>query len=277
MTPSSWILFADLDGTVLDRESYAPGPSLHALERCRRSGIEVIFSSSKTRAEMERVLEGLGAGGRAPFVTENGGGIFFPRDAWRRPADAEPAGAFWKVTLGAAHGELLRVLDDLAARLGLRIRCFSRESPEGVARVTGLPVEEARLARAREFDEPFWLEEEDPAALEALRKAASEAGLVVTRGGRFFHLHGATDKGKSLRRVRAEYKKTRGTVKAAAVGDAANDLPMLLAADRAYLVKGHDGIHDPDVPERGDIRFLDGVGPEGFSQAVDDLLGDEEG
>ena len=39
----SFVLFTDLDGTLLDARTYDPGPSVHALDRCRRLGIPVVM------------------------------------------------------------------------------------------------------------------------------------------------------------------------------------------------------------------------------------------
>ncbi|MGW8320565.1 MAG: hypothetical protein ACWGSD_03325, partial [Thermodesulfobacteriota bacterium] len=72
--------------------------------------------------------------------------------------------------------------------------------------------------------------------------------------------------------VRQRYEEVVGGVWAAAVGDAANDLPMFRVVERAYLVKRDDDNHDTDIPRDGNIRFMPGIGPVGFSQAVDDLL-----
>ena len=96
--------------------------------------------------------------------------------------------------------------------------------------------------------------------------------MRLSRGGRCFHVHGASDKGRAAQYVRQRYEEAVGGVWAAAVGDAANDLPMFRVVERAYLVKRDDDSHDPDIPRGGNIRFLPGIGPFGFSQAVDDLL-----
>ena len=145
--------------------------------------------------------------------------------------------------------------------------------PEEIARRTRLSLEEARLAGQRDFDEPFWIEgDEGRETLAAFQEAIEQGGMRLTRGGRFLHVHGASDKGKAVRYVRERYEAAFGNVWAAAVGDAANDLPMFRAVDRAYLVKQDGESYDPDVPDQGNIRFMPGVGPFGFRQAVDDLL-----
>jgi mannosyl-3-phosphoglycerate phosphatase len=156
--------------------------------------------------------------------------------------------------------------------VGLQIQTFTGMTSEEIARRTGLLLEEARLAVQRDSDEPFWIEEHDQMTLKALQKAIEAEGMSLTRGGRCFHVHGDSDKGKAAAYVRQRYEQEIGNVYAAAVGDAANDLPMFRAADRAYLVKRADESHDPEIPREKNIRFMAGVGPAGFSQAVDDLL-----
>lgn len=267
-----WILFADLDGTFLDSETYEPGPSLKALAACGDEGIPVIFSSSKTGAEIEIYHRRYASRTGSPFIAENGGGVFLPADHWEKPPAGERKGRFWKVPLGARHEEVIRVLTEAASQAGVKIRTFSGMTPQEISLRTGLSLEEARLAGQRDFDEPFWVEEEDPGTLGALREAIESEGLRLTRGGRCFHVHGASDKGKAALYVRKQYEKKSGGVCTAAVGDAANDLPMFRAVDRAYLVKRADRTHDPDVPLEKNMQFVPGAGPAGFSQAVDDLV-----
>jgi len=268
-----WILFTDLDGTLLDKETYEPGPSLEALRKCRDAGLHVIFCSSKTGAEIQLYHERYASHPGSPFVAENGGGVFFPLDHWSRPPGGEQKERFWKVTLGVRREEAIRVLVEAAGGLGMSVRTFSEMTPEEISRRTRLSLEEARLAGQRDFDEPFWIDvNEDRETFAAFGEAIEEGGMRLTRGGRCFHVHGASDKGRAAEYVRQRYVEAVGGVWAAAVGDAANDLPMFRIVERAYLVKRDDDNHDPDIPRDGNIRFMPGIGPFGFSQAVDDLL-----
>jgi len=75
-TPNS-IIFTDLDGTLLDRETYTFEPALPALRILQEKGIPLILSSSKTRAEIELYRKRLE--NDHPFVSENGGQCSFPR------------------------------------------------------------------------------------------------------------------------------------------------------------------------------------------------------
>ena len=73
----SHLVFTDLDGTLLDHHTYSWKEALPALERCRKKSVPVVLVSSKTRAEMAVLHQELKLS--APFVSENGGGVFFPK------------------------------------------------------------------------------------------------------------------------------------------------------------------------------------------------------
>jgi len=272
MPLAGWALFADLDGTVLDKHSYEPGPALRALERCREAGVPVVFSSSKTRSEMLYYYNRFCTHETSPFISENGGGVFLPAAYWDQPPQAGREGDFWKVTLGAPYEKVKRILSEASREVGICLRSFSNMLPEEIASATGLSVDQAGLAMQREFDEPFWVDEKDFDKYEVLEQGIRQKGMQLTRGGRCFHIHGDSHKGKAVEYVKQLYLGLKPLLRFAAVGDAANDLPMFLAVERAYLVKGGEGNYDPDIPRKDHIRFLAGRGPSGFSQAVEDLL-----
>ncbi|MBE0618185.1 MAG: HAD-IIB family hydrolase, partial [Proteobacteria bacterium] len=72
-TPPPGIVFSDLDGTLLDHESYGWEPARPALRALRQAGVPLVLCSSKTRAEMLEVQHRLGVTG--PFIPENGGAV----------------------------------------------------------------------------------------------------------------------------------------------------------------------------------------------------------
>jgi mannosyl-3-phosphoglycerate phosphatase len=55
------------------------------------------------------------------------------------------------------------------------------------------------------------------------------------------------------------------------IGDSLNDLPFLLSVDKPVLVKKKSGKHDARIKIPGLLR-TQGKGPEGWNQAVLDLL-----
>src|SRR5688572_23204941 len=71
------LLISDLDGTLLDRETYSFTAAIPALHQLRERQIPLVLCTSKTRAEVEAVRVALG--NRHPFIVENGGAIFLPK------------------------------------------------------------------------------------------------------------------------------------------------------------------------------------------------------
>jgi mannosyl-3-phosphoglycerate phosphatase len=258
------VVVTDLDGTLLDEQTYGWAAAAAALDALRRRGASLVLCSSKTRAEMEVVSRDLGFG--SPLVVENGGALVVPSAHLPAPDGAREDGDVWVLPLGRARAELVSALAEIASLTGTRVTGFAELSPTEVARLTGLRPEAAVLALAREYDEPFLLD--DPGAAARVEAAARERGLIVTRGGRFFHLMGGTDKGRAVRRLLDLYA-ARGPAPAArGRGDAANDLPMLLAVDRAIVIPRPRGEGAGLADALPDAELAPAPGPRGWNAAV---------
>jgi mannosyl-3-phosphoglycerate phosphatase len=260
-----YIIFSDLDDTLLSHADYSWEEAMPALETVRERGIPLILCSSKTQAEIElyrRRLEN-----EHPFISENGGGIFVPV-GYRgfRPSHFDKIqDGYWVVSLGVEYPSLVTALEGIRKRTGLRIKGFSDMSDDEVARLTGLGLDEARLARKRQYDEPFIVEGDAGGLAEAVKAE----GLEYTEGGRFFHLMGGVDKGVATVKLTEVYRENCPDVDVVTVGigDSLNDLPMLKSVDIAVLVKGPGGEHERRVVVDGLIR-AEGIGPKGWNDAV---------
>jgi mannosyl-3-phosphoglycerate phosphatase len=96
--------------------------------------------------------------------------------------------------------------------------------------------------------------------------AARGRGLRVTRGGRFHHLTGPADKGEAVRAI-SRAAPAEGDV--VGLGDAANDLPLLLAVTRPIVMPRPDGTVDPALAARlPRVERAPGPGPAGWAAAV---------
>lgn len=244
----------DLDGTLLDDETYSFAPARPALAALVRSGASLVLASSKTRAEMEPLARELGL--QSPLIVENGGAVLVPR----------AGGGYEVIGMGSGRASLIQNLAEIAAETGAAVRGFSSLRPEAVVHLTGLSPEAAVRALDRAWDEPFLLA--DPEAAPELAAAARRRGLRLTRGGRFYHLTGDTDKGRALLRLLALFDLEQ-QVATVGLGDAANDLPFLRVVDRPIVLPGRGGTMDPEL-----VAALQGkerapaAGPAGWNTAV---------
>lgn len=272
-----FVIFTDLDGTLLDHDTYEWECASPALELCKKLNVPVVLASSKTRAEMDVLRRRLSISW--PFISENGGGIFFPTATeWVPPPDATPEKDLWRWSIGRPYTELVMGLQEIRSELGVRIRGFFEMNLEEISSFTGLDLDTSALAAQREYDEPFislekrGRDEDD----RSIMKAARKRGFRVTAGGRFYHLHGNHDKGLAMRRLLSWYRQLEPGVISIALGDSPNDLPMLKGADIPILVRS-----DADPKSLGaeihNLRVTDEKGPRGWNSAILSILGNKRG
>ncbi|NIA19550.1 MAG: HAD hydrolase family protein [Xanthomonadaceae bacterium] len=249
--PMTLIIFTDLDGTLLDRESYSWEPARTALERCRQSRVPVVAVTSKTLAETRVLSEEIGLDPR--FIFENGGGICLEDGGY--------------LPLGIPYGKLRHDFAILATRFHLR-GMGDMSIPE-LVQMTGLTRGEALLAKERLFSEPFLYVGDELAELEA---AAAGQGLQVIRGGRFYHLMAEKQsKGNAVRKWVQQFGDNFDRLLfTAALGDSPNDFSMLAVVDYPFLVRQENG-QSVSCSLESIARTRD-VGPAGWSEAVMQLL-----
>lgn len=255
-----WIVFTDLDGTLLDHDSYDWSPARPALERLRSAAIPLVPASSKTLAELEQLRSDIGLNG--PVIGENGCVLWLPGDWLDGPARVEH--------FGPGYAEIRAVLAQLR-EAGFDFRGFADMNAGEVAAATGLAPRAAGLAMRREASEPLqWLGGDSD--LPRFRAALAERGLRLLLGGRFLHVMGDCDKASAMRQLCDRYAARQGcTVRCVALGDSPNDAEMLAAADVPIIIRRPDG-SALSLPAREDVIISEAPGPEGWNQALSGVL-----
>jgi mannosyl-3-phosphoglycerate phosphatase len=261
------VVVTDLDGTLLDSRTYAFDQAKPAIDALSKREIPVVLVSSKTRSEIEVLREKLDI--QDPFIVENGGAAYLPPGYFPDTGGGrDVTGRYEVLCWGVPYEELVAALREVRRETGARLEGFSDVDVEEVARRTGLNLEEARRSIEREYDEPFWMEGKEDSRSQKALELLEARRLTVTRGGRFYHVMGDCDKGKAVRELLRLY----GGCPSAGLGDGKNDLPFLLAVDRAYIVAGPEGDHDSELVQAiGDARRV-GPAPGGWAEAVTDFL-----
>lgn len=255
------VVFTDLDGTLLDHETYSFDAALPSLAALRARGIPLVLASSKTEAEMRPIAEAIGID--HPMIVENGAGVVgLAGEAAAGDSSASP------------HNHLRSILRQIPKELNA---CFEGFGDWDVARVTeetGLPLATARLACQRRFSEPGYFTGSD-AQKRAFVDHLEQAGFTAVQGGRFFTLMPKTSKAARMAEVTDHYRRRFGeSVRTMALGDAPNDLAMLEAADRGFIIA--NPAHAPlPVTERERLGFISRsrkAGPEGWNEIILQLV-----
>lgn len=265
------VIFTDLDGTLLDYSDYSFRKAEPALEAIRKNNIPLVICSSKTRKEIEYYQKKLE--NDHPFISENGGGIFIPKQYFtlkilNESLKVNETDDYYTVTLGAPYSELRNVIRSLRKK-GFHVIGFGDMNAKEVSERTGLSMHEAEMAKERDFDEVF-LHDGDKKELSALLSSIQAAGYHFT-SGRFFHIMGNSDKGKAVALLTELYNKISDNLFTVAIGDNPNDVPMFEQVDHPILVQNKNGLYDTRI-DTSQLNKADGIGPEGWNKAIMHLL-----
>ncbi|MBN3079809.1 mannosyl-3-phosphoglycerate phosphatase-related protein [Pectobacterium polaris] len=262
------IIFSDLDGSLLDHETYRWDAAKPWLTRLANEGIPLIITTSKTAAEVEPLRLALGLE-PYPYIAENGAIAVLPPTWQSHPS-------YPRKRMGAGYSVIRTQLESLRAS-GFCFRGFGDMSSTEIAEMTGLTVQDARRAQQREATEPLlWLDEQN--ALPRFCQSLAEAGLTLTQGGRFYHAMSAqTSKGFMANWIKTQYSEKYGTdVKTLGLGDGPNDISLLYAVDYAVLIKGK-GNQIVNLPESysGKQYCTQNAGPQGWSEGLAYFIGND--
>ena len=143
---AQFLVFTDMDGSLLDHHTYSYLDALPQLHRLEHLGIPVIPATSKTRAELEHLRAELG--NKNPFIVENGAAVFIPVGYF----DTQPAGTveregYWVREMAAPRARWLEVLDALHGQFPQEYEYFFRAGTQGIMQMTNLP--EPRAVEAK--------------------------------------------------------------------------------------------------------------------------------
>ena len=169
---NAMIVFTDLDGTLLDHQTYHWDPAAPALDALKAADIPVILVSSKTLAELRQLRQALAL--PHPVVAENGALIDVP-DGYFAQAPEALKPIVSRQDLQAAYLEV-KAMEDY------HCQAFFEMGPEGIAKATGLSLSQAELANQRAATEPLlWSDTSDNA--DAFIEAMTARGLRCVQGG----------------------------------------------------------------------------------------------
>lgn len=211
------VAFVDIDGAsqdTSDRHYRLAG----LLESLAGERITLVFYSHRTRAEMETFRQTIGV--FHPFICEGGAAAFVPGRYFGNDLEnARDVAGYQAVEFGAPYRDMAAAVHRIADRLGLGVLGFSDMSVEQVARECGTSLLAARLAKLREYSEPFRLLLANPVAERRMVKAIAAADLTCIARGPFHHVGSVSGPGAAVAVLSTLYKVAFGSVMTVAIGD----------------------------------------------------------
>lgn len=246
------LVFTDLDGTLIDHDTYRADAAKPALSILRDIGAGVVMASSKTGPEisiLQRDLDLISW----PAIVENGAGLL-GGDTAKSSDD---------------YQKIRTVLDRIPADLREHYTGFGDMNVAEIAATTGLTETASALAADRAFSEPgLW--SGDDIGRAAFLAALASHGVSAREGGRFLTLSFGATKADRMAEIIARYQ-PRYTI---ALGDAPNDVEMLETADFGVIVANPHRAPLPPLQGENDGRIIRTTlaGPAGWNVAMMDLI-----
>ena len=252
-TSAPFLVFTDLDGSLMEHESYSIEAAKPALVELARRGVTPIFASSKTAVEILAVQRTSGI--TAPFICENGAAVY--------DSSGQILTAF-----GLPRTNWLHAVHQLRKQLSLRFTGFSDWPAEKIAELTGLSRTDAEKAQRREFTEPM-LWQDTQVNFQLFQSEIQRLSLTTLEGGRFLSIQSQFGKGKAMKWLQARQSHPRPFL--IALGDSPNDLSLLAAADVAVVIKSGKSDHlHPQGPAT--VIRTSIAGPAGWNDGIKQIL-----
>lgn len=177
------VVFADIDA-VPAPAAESRGGLARMLEAAAHERVMFVFCSQRTRAQVESTRQAFGI--FHPFLTESGGAAFLPERYFGTEVEnTRKVGGYQAVEFATQYDAVVEAVRRAAERLNVGVIGFSDMSVEQVARECRLSLLEARLAKLREYGEPFRLLSANPVAERRLFRALEATGLTCRRGTDF--------------------------------------------------------------------------------------------
>ena len=267
------LIYSALDGALVNPRTGSYADAEEALSELELRKIPLILITPRTRAEIEPLRRKLGH--NHPFITENGGGIFFPDGYLNvKIPGAVRNGRYLCIAQGRAYPEVCTALDDLAEECAVGVAGFHHMKAREIADNTGLRPREAELARSREFDEPFFFTSADEPAIARFVEAAIARGFSTRRGETFWRFSSECDPARAVRTLTQLFREaTRSKLRAVGIGADAEDLAWLRAVDQAILLPGeHANSEPPSAAPSRNITPGSTPGPAGWNETILNII-----
>jgi len=248
-------LFSDVDGTLLDDRGRL---ALRREQVARLRGrADIILVSSRTLVELAAIHRALGLTG--PLLAENGAVLRIPA-RWRTARPLAPR----TLAIGAPVARIRPLVRRAAGAAGVEI----------VDQRDLLPDRGRSLRRTHSVCLRNWAGADAERFLRALRRE----GLVASRSGTWITVTRGPNKGTGVRALLALARR-RGAAYdvTVAIGNEANDAPLLAAADRRFAIRNPGRGHHPDLLALANVTPLPASGTRAWRTTLSMILPNRRG
>lgn len=268
------MLFTKLENCLLDPRTDSFSAAEEAIAELERRRIPWVVFSGRTRAQIEPLRRKIGH--RHPFVSENGGGLFLPQDYFHIAVEGSTrAGGYQLVPMGTPYAETCAALEDIAAEAGIEIASLQQMKPQETVHNLGLPPNEAKQARQREFEEQFFIVAASQKETENFIELARQRGFTAQAGEPLWRFSSVPDSGRAARQLAKLYRTAmRERFQIVGIGSSDSDLPMLAAANKQYILeRPNENLQARKERKAVQLEYAGAAGSVNWGKLVLEVLG----
>ena len=231
MSKKKIIIFTDLDGSLLDKETFKFDVIEDYFKELISSGIVIIPNSSKTESELLDFNKQNSL--NLSFISENGSSV--------HGLDKIHQNLPKKVLISRSKNEIQKIYDkNVSLDLKNKTAPILDLNIEEQKKIFGLPIKKLSLATKRMHSIPILFKGTEVERNNFL-KVINDIGLTAQSGGRIINICDNTNKSKAMSKtLQLIRKELKNEIIAICVGDNENDIEMLKQADFPCLVKNEN-------------------------------------
>ena len=259
------IVFTDLDGSLLNHETYSWKQAIPAIQELNRHAYPMVINSSKTSSEIKRIREKMH--NTDPFICENGSVVHLNKNMRETPLEK-----LSEIYFSKPYDFIIKIMKKLKKVYRFNMLGFHDMTIQDLMEYTDLDEICASAAIQREASEPLiWNDTEESLIL--FKTLLHKEGLTLTKGGRFYHIMSPVSKGESINYLIKKYQQIEPQTQwfTAGLGDSFNDISMLEQVDYPVLIKNPHG-NKPDVSHLKNIQVSELPGPAGWNVEVLNII-----
>jgi predicted mannosyl-3-phosphoglycerate phosphatase (HAD superfamily) len=170
------------------------------------ANLPCVWLSSRNRHELDSAIRKLGHA--APFIAEEGSGVYLPEDYFHlKPAHTIRFARFTVIPVATPQPAAAEALDQLAQDTGTEAVALRTLSPHELSQSVGLPQREAELLRQRDFDELFFFAGASDRQIRKFQAEAARQNLGLRPRGNLWSLVVGASLAICIRQLTALYER----------------------------------------------------------------------
>ena len=255
------LIFTDLDGSLLDKETFKFDVIKDYFKELVRNGIIIIPNSSKTEAELLDFNEQNNLD--LSFIAENGSSIHRLNKIHQNLPD--------KIIISRTIDEIRNIYEEnISLDFENKITHILELEREKQQKILGLPLDKIKLAIKRDHSLPIKFNGTEIEKKEFI-KIMKNSGLTIQTGGRIMNVCDNVNKSKAMSRaLQLIRKQLDDEIITIGVGDNENDIEMIKQTDYPCLVKNDN--FDSSLINIDNLIKSDEPSPKGWSDVIKTAL-----